>query len=152
MSIILIFMTSLSKTKMQCSCGEINTLVYYSSFGLDYGSEIIKELLNGQFNTFKCKNCGQTLRVASNVMINGPEGVFWFNTMDTKENIKKILIKNRLITENEELYKPLLQKLSAEALNKFIEQKNLSKSDKDKLKEYYKKKNKFDLQKRLRSL
>ena len=64
-------MTSMSKSKLKCTCGEINTIVYFESFSLDYGSDVIFQLLNREFNTFPCKNCGQSLRVPSNIMING---------------------------------------------------------------------------------
>ena len=94
-------MTQLSRTTLKCSCGELNVIIYYSSVCTWLsGHSWIKELLEGSFNTVKCKNCGKILQLNSKVMINSASGLFYINPKDFTEKIRGQLRAHGLLKKD----------------------------------------------------
>jgi len=147
-------MTEISHKNIQCSCGQVNRILYFSSFYADYlDNPSIQELLKGRYATGKCKNCGKLLQASVSVLINSPEGMVWVISTDDPENIRNILSDKGLSykepiqirsSQGDSIQPPPplnLNELSDDVKER-IQQKNLNESDKKKLEEYLIKKRK----------
>ncbi len=78
-------MTQLSLKIVQCpKCGIENKIIYYASINtmLDMDGSLIARFLDGTLNTSKCHNCGITIRLSLDVLINCPNGMFYLNPTD----------------------------------------------------------------------
>ncbi len=94
-------MTSLYRTKVKCTCGEENIVVYYASICTWMeGQDWIQNLLEGRLNGTQCKKCGTPINVNSSILINCIKGMFSVNPRDDPENLKRLLKEHGLLREN----------------------------------------------------
>jgi hypothetical protein len=95
-------MTRLAFQIIKCpKCGIENRIVYYASICtfLDLNGSLISRLLNGTLNTSKCENCGVGIRLSGDVLINGPQNMFYLNPADDLEHKEKQLKANGIMSE-----------------------------------------------------
>ena len=95
-------MTQLSQKIIKCpKCGTENRIIYYASVntGLDIDGNLTEKLIDGTLNTSTCKNCGVSLRISMDVLINCPKGMFYLNPADDIEYKKQQLKKYGVLSE-----------------------------------------------------
>ena len=95
-------MTQLSQKIIKCpKCGTENKIIYYASVntGLDIDGYLTEKLINGTLNTSICKNCGVSIRLSMDVLINCPKGMFYLNPADDLEYKNQQLKKYGVISE-----------------------------------------------------
>ncbi len=150
-------MTDILLKNVQCSCGQVNRIIYFASFNAGYlDHPSIQQLLAKSYATGKCKTCDKIVQASVSVLINGPEGMVWVTSTDDPENIENIL-RNKGFSYREPIQisssrSATIQPPPPLKLNELpkdkkeqIQQKNLSESDKKKLEEYLIKKRKRKL-------
>lgn len=95
-------MTQLSQKTVKCpNCNVKNKTLYYASINtfLDIDGNLISRVLDGTINTSICKNCGKQIRLASDILINAPKGMFYLNPKDNFEYKKKKLEAYGVLSE-----------------------------------------------------
>jgi hypothetical protein len=95
-------MTQLSQKIIKCpNCGVENSILYYASINtfLDTDGNLISKLLDGTLNTSKCKNCGKKVRLAVDVLISAPKGMFYINPKNNIEYKKNKLQSYGVMSE-----------------------------------------------------
>jgi hypothetical protein len=95
-------MTQLSQKTVSCpNCGAKNRIFYYASINtfLDFDGNLISKVLDGTINTSLCKNCGERIRLANDILINSPKGMFYLNPKDNLEYKKQKLESYEVLSE-----------------------------------------------------